>query len=50
LSVKKVKMSHNTPTEAQGGEEVKLQLIQYMGLSGKHHAPAALYPQGKDPR
>jgi hypothetical protein len=21
-----------------------------MGVSGQHHVPAALYPQGKDPR
>jgi hypothetical protein len=21
----------------------------YMGVSGQHHAPAALYPRGKDP-
>jgi hypothetical protein len=23
---------------------------QYMGMSGQHHAPAALYPRGKSPR
>jgi hypothetical protein len=22
----------------------------YIGVSGQHHAPAALYPRGKDPR
>jgi hypothetical protein len=23
---------------------------QYIGVSGQRHAPAALYPRGKDPR
>jgi hypothetical protein len=37
-----------------GGEEVQLLLIHdlstRLGASGQHHAPAALYPRGKDPR
>jgi hypothetical protein len=33
--------------EAQGGEDVKILLIHDLG--GQLHAPAALYPRGKDP-
>jgi hypothetical protein len=40
--------------EALEGEEVLLLLILDLGtrwgLSGQHHAPAALLPRGKDPR
>jgi hypothetical protein len=40
--------------ERMGGEEVWLLLMfglgHWMGVSGQHHAPAALCPRGKDPR
>jgi hypothetical protein len=40
--------------EAFGGRGVYLLLIHDLGtrwgVSGQHHAPAALYPRGKDPR
>jgi hypothetical protein len=50
----KVKQSCYTPWKRLGGEEVQLLLINYLGtrwgVSGQHHAPAALYPRGKGPR
>jgi hypothetical protein len=47
----KVKQPHNTPMEAQGGEDVYLLLIHDLcssrWVSGQRHAPAALYPKGR---
>jgi hypothetical protein len=50
---KKVKLSNYMPWRHKGGE-VQLLLILNLstiwGVGGQHHAPAALYPRGKDPR
>jgi hypothetical protein len=49
----KVKWSRYTPWRRMGWEEVSLLLIFNLGtrwgVSDQHHAPAALYPRGKDP-
>jgi hypothetical protein len=50
---KKVKKKGKViPLHAMEGEEVQLLLLprHYMGVSGQRHAPAALYPRGKEPR
>jgi hypothetical protein len=48
----KVKQSHYTPWSRFGGRGIApthSRLRHYMGVSGQRHAPAALYPRGKDP-
>jgi hypothetical protein len=51
MYVKKVKQSHNTPIEEQGGQEEYLLLILDLGRweNGQRNAPAALYARGKNP-
>jgi hypothetical protein len=49
---KNVKQSHNTPWSRWGRGGIAPThswLRHYMGVSGQRHAPAALYPQRKDP-
>jgi hypothetical protein len=51
----KVKQSRYTSWWRLGGGERKCSFYSFTtlaldGVSGQHHAPAALYPRGKDPR
>jgi hypothetical protein len=47
----KVKQSLYTPWRRLGGEEYSSYSFTTSALDGgQHHAPAALYPRGKDPR
>jgi hypothetical protein len=49
----KLKLSHYMPRRSLGGKEYSSYLFTNSvldGVSGQRHAPAALYPQGKDPR
>jgi hypothetical protein len=50
---KKIKLSLYRPWRRLGGEEYSSYSFTAStldGVSGQHHAPAALYPRGKDPR
>jgi hypothetical protein len=50
----KERVSRYTPRRHLGGEEGRCSSYSFLisaldGVSGQHHAPAALYPRGTDP-